>query len=149
MEAEFADPQNRWYRLAMNHRIGRVVFSLAVGIAVAVFAFQWITNPEPRALRVQQEQVVQTSRSLLATVLASDGLEIVDPLAPNRKVGKVYVYAEQPGWAVSGYYRRDQDDPWHPYLLTLTDGLDLVLLKVQDQALASEPDRHPKLVVTN
>lgn len=149
MEVELADAQNYWYRLAVNHRIGRAVFSLAVGIAVAVFAFQWITNPEPRAIRAQQEQVVQMSRSMLATVLASDNLEIVDPLAPNRKVGKVYVYAEQPGWAVSGYYRRKQDGDWHPYLLTMTEGLELVLLKVQDQTLAAESDRHPQLVVTN
>jgi len=133
----------------MNHRVGRVVFSLAVGIAVALFAFQWITNPEPRAARAQEEQVVLASRSLLELVLASDSLEIIDPLAPNRKVGKVYVYAEQPGWAVSGFYRRTENDGWHPYLLTMTESLELVLLKVQDDELVAEPDRHPKLVITN
>ena len=133
----------------MNHRVGRVIFSLAVGIAVAVFAYRWVTNPEPRAARAQEEQVVRASRSMLATVVASDGLEIVDPLAPNRKVGKTYVYAEKPGWAVSGYYRRGEDDRWHPYLLTMTDNQELVLLKVQDEALADVANRERKLVVTN
>jgi len=133
----------------MNHRVGRVIFSLAVGIVVAVFAYRWATNPDPRAARAQEEQVVTVSRALLATVLASDSLEIVDPLAPDRKVGKTYVYAEKPGWAVSGYYRRGEDDRWHPYLLTMTESQELVLLKVQDPSLFDMPDRHPKLVITN
>lgn len=149
METQFADAQNHWYRLTMNHRVGRVIFSLAVGIAVAVFAYRWATNPEPRAARAQEEQVVRASRSLLATVLSSDSLEIVDPLAPNRKIGKTYVYAETPGWAVSGYYRRGEDDRWHPYLLRMTESQELVLLKVQDKALADIPNRDPKLIVTN
>jgi hypothetical protein len=133
----------------MNHRVGRVIFSLSVGIVVAMFAYRWATNPEPRAARAQEEQVVLASRSLLASVVASDDLEIVDPLAPNRKIGKAYVYAENPGWAVSGYYRRGADDRWHPYLLTMTDSRELVLLKVQDKALVNIANRDPKLVITD
>ena len=149
METQFANTQDHWYRLTMNHRVGRVIFSLAVGIIVAVFSYRWVTNPEPHAARAHEEQAVRASRSLLATVLASERLEIVDPLAPNRKVGKTYVYAEKPGWAVSGFYRRGEDDRWHPYLLTMTDSQELVLLKVQDKALADISSRDPKLVVTN
>ena len=120
----------------MNHRIGRVLFALLVGLAVAVFSFKWITDPNPRGERARQEQVVQISRSLLSSMVESASLEIVDPLAPNRKVGKVYVFAEAPGWAVSGYYRRSGEDRWHPYLMRLTENLDLHRLKVQDEALA-------------
>lgn len=120
----------------MNHRIGRVLFALTVGLAVAVFSFKWITNPDPRGERAREEQVVQISRSLLSSIVESDSLEIVDPLAPNRKVGKVYVFAEAPGWAVSGYYRRSDEDRWHPYLMRLTENFDLQRLKVQDEALA-------------
>ncbi len=149
MEAELADTQADWNRLGMNHRIGRSLFALAAGLIVAVFAFQWITDPQPRAQRVQEEQVVQKSRTLLTSVFAPDRLEIIDPLEPNRKIGKVYVYAEAPGWAVSGFYRRDDDDPWHPYLMTMTEGLELYQLKVKDSALAEKPNRHPKLVVTH
>lgn len=137
----------------MNHRIGRTLFAAAVGAVVAISAYQWASNPERREARVREEQVVAQSRRLLTTVLApglpGDALEIVDPLAPDRKVGKTYVYAEEPGWAVSGYYRRGENDRWHPYLLTMTRDLELVRLKVQDMGLAAVPDRHPKLVLTD
>lgn len=131
----------------MNHRIGRIVFSLAVGLAIAAVSYRWVTNPEPRVERAREETVVQVSRSLLAPVVASDELDIVDPLAPNRKVGKVYVYAEGPGWAVSGYYRRDESDRWHPYLMTLTKDLELVRLKVQDAELAGQAAANPALEI--
>jgi hypothetical protein len=131
----------------MNHRIGRIVFSLAVGLAIAAVSYRWVTNPEPRVERAREETVVQVSRSLLAPVVASDELDIVDPLAPNRKVGKVYVYAEGPGWAVSGYYRRDESDRWHPYLMTLTKDLKLVRLKVQDAELAGQAAANPALEI--
>jgi hypothetical protein len=131
----------------MNHRIGRSVFALIVGLVVAMFAYSWITNPEPRHERAQQEYVVKVSRSLLASIVASDALEIVDPLAPNRKVGKVYVYADPPGWAVSGYYRRGEQDRWHPYLITLTTELELYRLKVQDPGLSEQVTSHPELEI--
>lgn len=131
----------------MNHRIARSVFALVVGLAAAFLAFQWITNPAPRAERAQEEHVVRVSRLLLADLLASDGLEIVDPLAPNRRVGKVYVYAEPPGWAVSGYYRRGEEDRWHPYLMNMTEDFDLRGLKVSDEALADRAVTDPKLEV--
>ncbi len=130
----------------MNHRIGAGVFGTVVGLAVAFFAYQWITDPEPRAARAQEEQVVAAARLRLTEIVASGELEIVDPLAPNRKVGKVYVYAEPPGWAVSGYYRRDEKDRWHPFLATLGDDLALVRLKVRDPVLAGNAD--PRLDVT-
>lgn len=131
----------------MNHRVGRMIFSLAVGLVIAAVSYRWITNPEPRMERVRQERVVEVSRSLLAPLVASDELEIVDPLAPNRKVGKVYVYAEGPGWAVSGYYRRDDADRWHPYLMTLTKDLQLVRLRVQDAGLAGQAVTNPALEI--
>jgi hypothetical protein len=87
----------------MNHRVGQSVFALVVGLAVATIAYQWITNPAPRQQRQSEELAVQASRELLAAAVGVGSLEIVDPLAPNRKVGKVYIYAEEPGWAVSGY----------------------------------------------
>jgi hypothetical protein len=114
---------------------------------VAVFAYSWVTNPAPRAERAQEENVVRVSRSLLASIVVSDALEIVDPLAPNRKVGKAYVYAEPPGWAVSGYYRRGDQDRWHPYLITLTAELKLHRLKVQDPGLSEQATSHPELEI--
>lgn len=131
----------------MNHRIGRAIFALVVGLAVAVYSYQWITSPELRAERATEERVVETSRIVLRSVLASDALEIVDPLSPDRKVGKVYVYAEDPGWAVSGYYRRGDEDGWHPYLMTLTARLELVRLKAQDAGLLDRAAADPRLEI--
>lgn len=132
----------------MNHRIGRGLFALLVGLAVAILSFKWITNPDPRMQRAREEQVVQVSRSLLTTKIESDSLEIVDPLAPNRKVGKVYVFAEAPGWAVSGFYRRSDDDRWHPYLMLLAENLELHRLKVQDETLAVRAAADPTLEIS-
>ena len=131
----------------MNHRIGRSLFALIVGLAVAFFAYQWITNPEPRAERALEETVVKAARSLLADKVGVDTLEIVDPVAPNRKVGKVYVYREEPGWAVSGYYRRSAKDAWHPYLMTMTQNRELLRLKAQDPELADKASNDPTLDV--
>lgn len=116
----------------MNHRIARSIFALGVGLAVAVLAFQWITDPLPRERRQAEEKAVYASRELLRDALGELDIEIVDPLAPNRKVGKVYIYAESPGWAISGHYRRSEDDPWHAYLVHLDDDLELHALKTQD-----------------
>ncbi len=154
MEVELADPQDTRYRLihdegaSINHRIGRSLFALIVGLAVAVFAFQWITNPEPRAERALEETAVKAARSLLADKVGVDALEIVDPLAPDRKVGKVYIYSEAPGWAVSGYYRRAANDAWHPYLMTMTQDGELLRLKAQDPELADKASNDPMLEVT-
>ena len=131
----------------MNHRVGRSLFALIVGLAVAFFAFQWITNPRPRAERALEESVVEVSRSMLVQKVGVDALEIVDPLAPNRKVGKVYVYAEAPGWAVSGFYRRDESDRWRPYLMNLSEDLTLVRLKVRDAELAGQAADNPALEI--
>lgn len=131
----------------MSHRVGRVVFALIVGLAVAVYSYQWITNPAPREERQQEMRVVEQSRVLLRTVLADDGIEIVDPLAPDRKVGKVYVYPEGPGWAVSGYYRRNDQAPWRPYLLTMTEELALVRLKAKDPILSDPAAADPQLEI--
>jgi len=117
----------------MDHRIGRVVFALLVGLLVASLSYQWITNPEGRAERALQESVVKSAREHLRSVIAGESLEIVDPLSPNRKVGKVYVYPEGENWAVSGHYRRGENDRWHPYLMSLASDHSMRSLKIQDR----------------
>jgi hypothetical protein len=119
----------------MNHRIGRALFALVVGAGVAVFAYNWITDPAPREQRALEESVVKASRELLLDAVGLETLEIVDPLSPDRKVGKVYIYPEEPGWAISGHYRRDENDGWHAYLMHLTADLKLHALKAEDEAL--------------
>jgi hypothetical protein len=133
----------------MNHRIGRIVFVFVIGLLVASFSYRWITNPEGRVERVLQESVVESSRGHLRSAVGIDSLEIVDPLAPNRKAGKVYIYAEGDDWAVSGYYRRDENDRWHPYLMTLNadQSLSFLKLKDRDQQLIERATSDPLLEI--
>ena len=131
----------------MNHRIGRLVFGFGVGFLLAFLAFRWASDPAPRLERQLQESVVVSSRFFLQETLALGELEIVDPLAPDRKVGKTYVYRANEGWEVSGFYRRDERDAWHPYLVTLDDKLGLLLLKVSDPALLDRQGESPALEI--
>lgn len=116
----------------MTHRKGSIVFGLVIGMLAALWSYEWISNPSKRLERAEQEQLVMTARRYLENKLQVSDIEIVDPLSPNRKVGKVYVYPRDPDWEVSGYYRREPDDRWHAYLMTLNADFTLMNLKVQD-----------------
>lgn len=120
----------------MNHRVGSIIFGLGVGLLVAAWSYQWITAPEKYEQRAEEEGVVRASRVLLEERLGIDDLELVDPLEPERKVGKVYIYPLAAGWEVSGFYRRGDGDRWHAYLMMLSADLELTSLKVKD----SDPD---------
>lgn len=130
----------------MNHRIGRLVFGFAIGLLFAVFAYRWVADTGPRSGRAEQERVVLTSRVLLQSTLGIGSLELVDPLEPDRVVGKAYVYPAGMGWEVSGFYRRSAQDLWHPYLVTLDVSLELLHLKISDTALLGR-DGEAKLEV--
>jgi len=127
----------------MPQRIGRLAFAISVGLLVAFTAYRWVNDAGPRAERASlaraerafEESVVLASRALLQSTLAIGKLELVDPLAPDRVVGKAYVYPSSSGWEVSGFYRRDARDLWHPYLVTLDATLQLAHLKISDTAL--------------
>ncbi len=116
----------------MNHKMGSLVFGTVVGVLVAIWAYQWVSDPEKRERRTEQETVVEISRTVLRDKLAIGDIELVDPLAPQRKVGKVYVYPLANGWEISGYYRRNDEDLWHPYLMALGQELSLESLKISD-----------------
>ena len=131
----------------MNHDIGRTLFVLVISAVVAVFAYHWITDTDGRSRRAAEESIVLAAREILYDTLAIGELEIVDPLNPNRKVGKVYVYAEAPGWAVSGFYRRNDQDRWHPYLMALSSDGSLQRLKVQDPGLLHKAAGNPLIEV--
>ena len=120
----------------MNHRITRLLFGFAIGLLVAFLSYQWITDPAPRTERRLEEATVVAARQHLQGTLAIGAIEIVDPLAPNRKIGKSYVYRAGSGWEVSGYYRRGEGDRWHPFLMALDSSLAIVSLKIRDARLA-------------
>ena len=136
--------------MKLNHRVGSVVFGVIVGLVAAAWSYQWITDPEKLAVRQAEERAVLRARDLLAERLSIADLQVVDPLATDRKVGKVYVYPTNDGWDVSGYYRRDDDDRWHAYLMAVSSGLQLKSLKVDDDdpALAALARTDPHFEVS-
>lgn len=115
------------------HDIVRPVLALAIGLLLAVYVYRLVTNPEPALRKARQEAVVMASREILRSYVAPDGImQIVDPVSPDRKVGSVYIYPSGTGWEVSGHYRRDDGDRWHPYLLVMNAREELESLKVRD-----------------
>ena len=115
------------------HRIIRPVVAFAVGIVLALYAFERISDPEPARQRAREEAVVILAREILKSYVPAEGeIEIADALAPNRVAGKVYIYPTDDGWEVSGYYRRNESDRWHPFLMSLNASIDLVSLSVRD-----------------
>jgi hypothetical protein len=116
----------------MNHTYGRIIFGLVVGLGAAWMSYSWLTSPDGRTERAIQEAVVLESRSIVMSATGLANLEFVDPLAADRRVGKAYVYREADSWSVSGYYRRNEDDRWHPWLLALNAEREMLSLKIQD-----------------
>jgi hypothetical protein len=116
-----------------NHRYLQWVVAIGVGLALWLVVFERATDPEPTRQKALEEIVVFEARTLLISYVFPDGeLQVVDPLAPDSKVGKSYIWPNEDGWDVSGYYRRDARDPWHPYLMTLDASSILVSLAVRD-----------------
>ena len=115
-----------------KHRLFRLVFAFAVGIALSLYVYQRMMDPAPLQQRAQEEAVVLAARGILEDTIPDSDLEIVDPLATNRSAGKVYIYPFGDGWQVSGHYRRNESDPWHPFLMTLDANVQLVSLAVAD-----------------
>ena len=137
--------------MKQHHRIIRLLVAFAVGIFLALYSFERISDPEPAWQRAQEESVVISAREILKFYVAADGeIEIVDPLAPNRVAGKVYIYATEDGWEVSGYYRRNDSDRWHPFLMALSESVELISLSVRDadEKLAAAADDDPKFSVS-
>ncbi len=131
----------------MNHKVIRVVVALAIGIVLALYGYDRVTDPLPRQQRVQEEAVVVQARDILNDIVApNSALQFVDPLQPDRKIGKVYIYPTDDGWEVSGHYRRGEQDPWHPWLMSMDTSMQLQKLSVRDKdsqlvALAAENPR--------
>ena len=116
------------------HRVFRLVFAFAVGIALALYSFERISDPEPARQRAREEAVVMSARDILRSyVPAEEEIRISDPLARNRIAGKVYIYPVDDGWEVSGHYRRNDADYWHPFLMKLDANVLLVSLLVRDR----------------
>jgi hypothetical protein len=116
-----------------HHRIIRLVVAFAIGIFLALYSFERISDPEPARQRAREESVVLAAREILTSYVAGGGqIEIVDALATDRSVGKSYIYPADNGWEVSGHYRRYATDRWHPFLMSLNTRVELMSLSVRD-----------------
>ena len=131
----------------VNVQLARIIFGIVVGILVAVFSYQWITDSSRRVERGIEESVVFEVRVLLAETLALKDLEIVDPVESNREAGKSYVYRTATGWQVSGHYRRQEEDPWQQFLMNLDEDVTLLNLLVDDPEIVEQARENPKLDV--
>lgn len=117
----------------VDHKVIRPLVALILGLILALYAYHRVTDPEPALQRAREEAVVMSARDILGSYVAPGAeIEIVDPVSPNRKVGKVFIYPAGGGWEISGHYRRDQNDPWHPYLMSLNGDAGLESLVVRD-----------------
>jgi len=117
----------------INHRYTKWVVALSVGLLFSLIAYQHATDPEPARQKAYQESLVMEARDILASYVSPGGeLQLVDPLAPDRKVGKVYIWPTGESWEVSGFYRRDSFDTWHPFLMRIDSDARLESLAVRD-----------------
>ena len=114
-------------------KIGGAIFALSVGITLAWFSFEWTTGSEPRQTqRAAEEAIVLAARQHVTAALgAAGGLQIADPLQPNRVAGKVFIYPAGTGWEVSGHYRRAAGELWRPWIMTLDGDGNMLTLSAQ------------------
>lgn len=117
----------------ISHKVVRPLVAVTVGLVLALYSYQRITDPELGLQRATEEAIVMVARDILQSYVSPGNLiEIVDAVSPASKVGKSYVYPTDDGWELSGHYRRDENDRWHPYLMVLNGDAGLKSLAVQD-----------------
>tara|TARA_R110002111_G_scaffold142600_1_gene208697 strand:- start:441 stop:851 length:411 start_codon:yes stop_codon:yes gene_type:complete len=119
----------------LNHRLLSRIVAVAVGLLLAFYAYERITDPLPAEQRQREVAAVMAARDILLSYVGRErSVDIVDPVAPDRKIGKVYVYPTDNGWQVSGHYQRNGERRWHPWLMALNVQHELVSLDVQDMS---------------
>lgn len=133
----------------MAQNRGSLIFGILVGLAVALLAYRWVSEPLDRSERIREEQIVLQARAILRERLQLGDAPIIDPLQQDRKIGKVYLYPVEDGWEVSGYYRRTNGLPWYPWLMRLDNDEQLVTLKLdgKDPAILSIAGSDPAIEI--
>ena len=117
----------------INHKVVRPLVAVTVGLVLALYSYQRIIDPEPGLQRAREEVIVMVARDILQSYVSpGNAIEIVDAVSPASKVGKSYIYPTDDDWELSGHYRRDENDRWHPYLMVLNGDAGLKSLAVQD-----------------
>ncbi|HZD54236.1 MAG TPA: hypothetical protein VE175_14400 [Woeseiaceae bacterium] len=129
----------------MSHKAFRLIFALSVGLLLAFYAYQRSSDPALTVQKQREHAAVLAARDVLRSHVEAAELEIIDPLAPKRSVGKSYIYPAGSGWDVSGHYRRGAADEWHPFLMRLDGERSLVSLSVRDARLQAKAASDPRI----
>lgn len=129
--------QNQTIPPSLAHRVARLTLAFGLGLALSLYALHRVTDPEPAMQRAKEEAAVLAARTILLSYIEpTSELRIVDPVSPDRKIGKSYVYPTDSGWEISGHYRRNDNDRWHPFLMALNPDRTLDKLSVKDDSNA-------------
>ena len=130
----------KFFIVKVKYTINQKVFAVIIGLTISYYAYKWVVDPAPRLQRQAEERIVSHARKSVFQLLElTEQTKVIDPLNPNKKVGKTYLAPNDNGWQVSGYLRRDEAEPWYPWLISLDNNLDIVELRIQgDKSLFAD-----------
>ena len=131
---------DKFFIVKTQHTINQKVFAVIIGFAVSYYAYKWAVDPAPRLQRQTEEKIVSYARKSFFQLLElTEQTKVIDPLNPDRKVGKTYLASSENGWQVSGFFRRDDLEHWYPWLMNLDNDLNIVELRIQgDKSVFSD-----------
>jgi hypothetical protein len=117
----------------MKHKFLRIIIFSILFIAVLTYTYRNVYEPISANQRDDEIQIIHITRSIIKNYIdISPDIEIIDPLNPNRKIGKSYIFPSDNGWEISGYYKKTDYDNWHPWLISLNSVNELVSIAVKD-----------------
>ena len=116
-----------------EYTVKQVIFALITGFGLSWLVYQSSVQLPYEVQRQTEEEIINKANVLLIKSLNLPlGLEVIDPIKPDKDVGKTYISPNEREWQVSGYYRRNELDEWHPWLINLDENHKLIRLSVQD-----------------
>ena len=120
----------------MKHKFLKIIIFLILFIAALTYTYRNVYEPISVNQRGDEIQIIHITRSIIKSYIdISPDIEIIDPLNPNRKIGKSYIFPSDNGWEISGYYKKTDYDNWHPWLISLNSVNELVSITVKDDNL--------------
>lgn len=119
----------------MKHKFLRIFIFLMLSIAALTYTYRNVYEPISVNQRGGEIQIIHITRSIIKSYIdISSDIKIIDPLNPNRKIGKSYIFPSDNGWEISGYYKKTDHDNWHPWLISLNSANELVSITVKDDS---------------
>tara|TARA_B100001105_G_scaffold50458_1_gene38034 strand:+ start:208 stop:618 length:411 start_codon:yes stop_codon:yes gene_type:complete len=119
----------------MKHKFLKIIIFLILFIAALTYTYRNVYEPISVNQRGGEIQIIHITRSIIKSYIdISSDIKIIDPLNPNRKIGKSYIFPSDNGWEISGYYKKTDRDNWHPWLISLNSTNELVSIAVKDDS---------------